>query len=54
LPIIHDQDTLFRVADAALRFFDQHGHPGERFRVVIDRMGWDAFKSKMEAAKLKP
>jgi dissimilatory sulfite reductase (desulfoviridin) alpha/beta subunit len=48
LPIIRDKETLFRVADAALDFFDKHGKPGERFRAAIDRTGWDEFKSKME------
>jgi len=50
LPIVREKETLFRVADAALDFFDKHGKPGERFRVAIDRTGWDEFKSKMEEA----
>lgn len=50
LPIIRDKETLFRVADAALSFFDKHAKPGERFRVVIERAGWDTFKTEMEAA----
>ena len=50
LPIIRDKETLFRVADAALAFFDRHANPSERFRVAIDRTGWDEFKSEMEAA----
>lgn len=50
LPIIRDQETLFRVADAALAFFDEHANPGERFREAIDRAGWDKFKETMEVA----
>ena len=50
LPIVREKETLFRVADAALDFFDKYGNPGERFRVAIDRTGWDEFKSKMEEA----
>lgn len=50
LPIIRNKETLFRVADAALEFFDQHAAPGERFRAAIDRAGWDAFHARMEAA----
>jgi dissimilatory sulfite reductase (desulfoviridin) alpha/beta subunit len=50
LPIIRDKETLFRVADAALVFFEKHGNPGERFRVSIERIGWDIFKAEMEAA----
>jgi len=49
LPIISDKETLFRVADAALEFFDKHAKPSERFRVAIDRTGWDKFKKEMEA-----
>ncbi|MDR3238765.1 MAG: 4Fe-4S binding protein [Clostridiales bacterium] len=50
LPIIRDTETLFRVADAALKFFDEYANPSERFRVAINRAGWDKFKSEMEAA----
>jgi dissimilatory sulfite reductase (desulfoviridin) alpha/beta subunit len=50
LPIVREKETLFRVADAALDFFDKHGKPGERFRTAVDRTGWDEFKSKMEEA----
>ncbi|WP_333677958.1 4Fe-4S binding protein [Muricomes intestini] len=50
LPIIHDKETLFRVADAALAFFDRNGKSGERFRVSIERAGWDTFKREMEEA----
>jgi dissimilatory sulfite reductase (desulfoviridin) alpha/beta subunit len=50
LPIIRDRDTLFRVADAALKFFDKHANPSERFRAAIDRAGWDKFKKEIEEA----
>ncbi len=50
LPIIRDKEILFRVADAALAFFDKHAKPSERFRIAIDRTGWDAFKTEMEVA----
>ncbi|ADY56813.1 nitrite and sulphite reductase 4Fe-4S region [Syntrophobotulus glycolicus DSM 8271] len=50
LPIIRDKEVLFRAADAALAFFDQYANPSERFRVAIDRAGWDTFKKEMEAA----
>jgi dissimilatory sulfite reductase (desulfoviridin) alpha/beta subunit len=49
-PIIKDRETLFRVADGALDFFAKHAKPGERFRVCIDRAGWDVFKADMERA----
>ncbi|MDR2670653.1 MAG: 4Fe-4S binding protein, partial [Oscillospiraceae bacterium] len=50
LPIIRDKEVLFRVADAALAFFDAHARPGERFRVAIERAGWDRFRTAMEEA----
>jgi len=50
LPVIRDKETLFRVADAALAFFDKHAKPSERFRVAVERTGWDTFKTEMEAA----
>jgi dissimilatory sulfite reductase (desulfoviridin) alpha/beta subunit len=50
LPIIRDRETLFRVADAALDFFDRHAKPGERFRLAVERTGWNTFKAEMEAA----
>lgn len=50
VPIIRDKETLFRVADAALRFFEEHGSPKERFRVAIERVGWDLFQTEIERA----
>jgi dissimilatory sulfite reductase (desulfoviridin) alpha/beta subunit len=48
--IIKDKETLFRIADAALDFFAEYAKPGERFRVSVDRAGWDVFKAAMEKA----
>ena len=50
LPIIRDKKTLFRIADAALNFFQTHGKPRERFLFTIERIGWETFKKEMEAA----
>ncbi len=50
LPIIRDKETLFRVTDAALDFFNRNAKPSERFRVAIERTGWEEFKREMEAA----
>ncbi|HWQ79808.1 MAG TPA: 4Fe-4S binding protein [Anaerovoracaceae bacterium] len=50
LPIIRDKETLLRIADTTLDFFDRHANPSERFRAAIDRTGWDKFKEAMEAA----
>jgi dissimilatory sulfite reductase (desulfoviridin) alpha/beta subunit len=50
LPIIRDKGKLFKAADAALSFFDEHANPGERFRAAIDRAGWDEFKAHIRKA----
>ncbi len=50
LPLIRDKEALFRVADAALAFFDQYGKGGERFRKAIEREGWEAFQTKIKEA----
>lgn len=39
VPFIEDKETLFRVCDAALKFFEEHANPGERFKFTIDRIG---------------
>jgi dissimilatory sulfite reductase (desulfoviridin) alpha/beta subunit len=46
-PILTDLEDIFRASDAALDFFDRHGRPGERFRTVIERAGWDDFKKAL-------
>jgi dissimilatory sulfite reductase (desulfoviridin) alpha/beta subunit len=50
LGTVHCKGTLFKVADAALDFFDRYANPSERFRAAIDRSGWDVFKAAMETA----
>ena len=39
LPLITTEKQLFRVTDAAIKFFDQYAEPGERFKFTIDRVG---------------
>jgi len=48
MPIIRDKGELFRAADNALSFFDKYGKPGERFRLAIEREGWDKFKEEIK------
>ncbi|MDR2770906.1 MAG: 4Fe-4S binding protein [Clostridiales Family XIII bacterium] len=50
LPAFRDKDTLFRVTDAALNFFDAHANDGERFRVAVERGGWDSFEHAVQEA----
>ena len=39
VPIIRDKETLFRVTDAAISFFEKHANGGERFRLTLQRVG---------------
>lgn len=50
LPIISDEETLFRVTDAAVAFFTEHGRSGERFAKTIGRIGWDALQKQLKEA----
>jgi dissimilatory sulfite reductase (desulfoviridin) alpha/beta subunit len=50
LPALRDRETLFRVTDAALDFFDVHAQAGERFRSALERGGWDSFERAIRAA----
>ncbi|MCR4947333.1 MAG: 4Fe-4S binding protein [Lachnospiraceae bacterium] len=43
IPFIKDKETLFRICDAALQFFDENAKSGERFKFTIDRIGKDKF-----------
>ena len=50
VPIIKDKETLFRVADAAIDFFDRNANPGERFRKTIQRVGEEEFRRAIQKA----
>ena len=50
LPIIKDKETLFRVADAAIGFFEEYANAGERFRATLQRVGEDEFRNRIQAA----
>ena len=43
IPLVKDKETLFRICDAALQFFDENAKSGERFKFTIDRIGKDKF-----------
>jgi dissimilatory sulfite reductase (desulfoviridin) alpha/beta subunit len=47
LPLIEDEETLFRVLDAAITFFDKNANSGERFKFTVDRYGWDKFRAEL-------
>jgi dissimilatory sulfite reductase (desulfoviridin) alpha/beta subunit len=48
VPFIEDHDTLMKVCDAAIQFFDDHANAGERFKFTIDRVGRDKFEEKIK------
>ncbi|MBR1851919.1 MAG: 4Fe-4S binding protein [Lachnospiraceae bacterium] len=50
LPIVKDKDTLFRVTDAAIEFFEEFAQPGERFRLTLQRLGEEEFRRRIRAA----
>lgn len=50
LPIIKDKETLFRVTDAAVRFFEEHANAGERFRLMLQRVGEEEFRKVIREA----
>lgn len=50
LPIIKDKETLFRVSDAAIKFFEDNANPGERFRLTLQRVGEEEFRKVIQEA----
>lgn len=50
VPIIKDKETLFRVTDAAIEYFEENARPSERFRKTLDRLGEDGLKEKVQSA----
>lgn len=50
LPIIREKETLFRVADAAVKFFEDHAKAGERFRFTLQRVGEEKFEQAIKEA----
>lgn len=50
VPIIKDKETLFRVTDAAIEFFEENAKPSERFRKTLERVGDEGLIEKVLAA----
>lgn len=50
LPIVFDEEKLFRIVEITLDYFAGHAERGERFRNMLDRIGWDEFIGKLNAA----
>ena len=50
LPLITDDETLFRVCDATLEFFEKNARRGERLAAVIKRTGVASLQTVLEKA----
>jgi dissimilatory sulfite reductase (desulfoviridin) alpha/beta subunit len=50
LPLVFEKEQLFKAADAAIRFFETHGKPGERMGKTIKRVGQGPLKKALEEA----
>lgn len=50
LPVIHSEETLYAVVEAALKFFEENAEKGERFSTLLDRVGWDKLQKRLEEA----
>ena len=48
LPMIFSKEKLFRIVDATLAFFAKYAKHGERFRVTIERVGWELLRTWLE------
>lgn len=50
VPFVEDKDTLFRIADATIQFFDDNAKAGDRLQFCIDRIGQDKFNQVVQDA----
>ena len=50
VPIIPDKETLFRVTDAAIEYFEENAKPSERFRKTLERLGDEGLREKVTVA----
>lgn len=50
IPIVKDKETLFRVTDAAINWFEKNAKPSERFRFTLQRVGEESFRSEIRKA----
>ena len=50
LPLIPDKETLFRVTDVAITFFEKNANPSERFRKTLQRVGEEDFRKQLKEA----
>ena len=44
LPLVREEETLYKIVDAALKYFSEHAKPRERLSKMFERLGTDEFK----------
>ncbi len=49
-PLVTDKEQLLKIVDTAIEFFREYGKAGERFRVTLDRVGKEKFRTKLKEA----
>ena len=47
VPLVRDEEQLFRVTDAAIGFFAEYAKAGERFAVTIEREGQENLQKRL-------
>ena len=47
IPFIEDKETLMKICDAAIIFFEKNANAGERFKFTIDRVGREKFEKEI-------
>ena len=50
LPLVYDEERLYKIIDAALKYFDEHAKPRERLGKMLERLGADDFKEILRRA----
>lgn len=50
LPIVFEEEKLYKIVDIALQFFEKNAKPSERFRNMLDRVGWKEFQEEVNNA----
>lgn len=48
LPLISSEETLHKIIEITLDFFDTHAKQGERFAKTLDRVGWESLQTAIE------
>ncbi|NLI91500.1 MAG: 4Fe-4S binding protein [Peptococcaceae bacterium] len=53
LPIVSSKESLYKVIDLTLAFFQKYGKQSERFRNTLDRVGWELFEKELEVLNIE-